>query len=89
MIDAVLIRTVLVPALMPLLGRRTWWLPAWLDRVLPRLHVEPAEGDPAPTGDRESLTEPASAQAPLGGLARAAGTTTPTRPRRVASSVVM
>jgi len=43
LIDAVLIRTVLVPALMPLLGRRTWWLPAWLDRVLPRLHVEPAE----------------------------------------------
>jgi RND superfamily putative drug exporter len=50
-IDAVIIRTVLVPALMQLFGRRAWWLPAWLDRILPRLHVEPAEGDPAPTGE--------------------------------------
>jgi putative drug exporter of the RND superfamily len=50
-IDAVIIRTVLVPALMQLFGQRAWWLPAWLDRILPRLHVEPAEGDPAPTGE--------------------------------------
>jgi putative drug exporter of the RND superfamily len=50
-IDAVIIRTVLVPALMQLFGERAWWLPAWLDRILPRLHVEPAEGDPSPTGE--------------------------------------
>jgi putative drug exporter of the RND superfamily len=50
-IDAVIIRTMLVPAIMQLLGRRAWWLPAWLDRILPHLHVEPAEGDPAPTGE--------------------------------------
>jgi RND superfamily putative drug exporter len=50
-IDAVIIRSVLVPAIMQLFGRRAWWLPAWLDRILPRLHVEPAEGDPAPTGE--------------------------------------
>jgi putative drug exporter of the RND superfamily len=50
-IDAVIIRSVLVPAIMQLLGRRAWWLPGWLDRILPRLHVEPAEGDPAPTGE--------------------------------------
>ena len=50
-IDAVIIRTVLVPAIMQLLGTRAWWLPAWLDRILPKLHVEPAEGDPAPTGE--------------------------------------
>ncbi len=50
-IDAVIIRTVLVPALMQLFGQRAWWLPDWLDRILPRLHVEPAEGDPAPTGE--------------------------------------
>ncbi|HSS43515.1 MAG TPA: MMPL family transporter [Solirubrobacterales bacterium] len=50
-IDAVIIRSVLVPAVMQLLGARAWWFPAWLDRVLPRLHVEPAEGDPAPTGE--------------------------------------
>ncbi|MFL5872937.1 MAG: MMPL family transporter [Solirubrobacterales bacterium] len=50
-IDAVIIRSVLVPAVMQLLGTRAWWFPAWLDRLLPRLHVEPAEGDPSPTGE--------------------------------------
>jgi putative drug exporter of the RND superfamily len=50
-IDAVIIRSVLVPAVMQLLGERAWWFPAWLDRLLPRLHVEPAEGDPSPTGE--------------------------------------
>jgi RND superfamily putative drug exporter len=42
-VDAYLIRTVLVPALMHMLGRANWWVPAWLDRLLPRLHVQPAE----------------------------------------------
>jgi len=51
LIDAVVIRTVLVPALMQLFGERAWWLPGWLDRILPRIHVEPDEGDPAPTGE--------------------------------------
>jgi RND superfamily putative drug exporter len=50
-IDAVIIRSVLVPAVMQLLGERAWWFPDWLDRILPRLHVEPAEGDPSPTGE--------------------------------------
>ncbi len=50
-IDAVIIRSVLVPAIMQLFGEKAWWLPGWLDRILPRLHVEPAEGDPAPTGE--------------------------------------
>ncbi len=50
-IDAVIIRSVLVPAVMQLLGRRAWWLPGWLDRILPKLHVEPAAGDPSPTGE--------------------------------------
>jgi RND superfamily putative drug exporter len=50
-IDAVIIRSVLVPAVMQLMGKRAWWLPDWLDRILPKLHVEPAEGDPAPTGE--------------------------------------
>jgi RND superfamily putative drug exporter len=50
-IDAVIIRSVLVPAVMQLFGEKAWWLPGWLDRILPRLHVEPAEGDPAPTGE--------------------------------------
>ncbi len=53
LIDALLVRTVLVPAVMHLLGKSNWWIPKWLDRVLPRLSVEgPAEPvarpDPAP-----------------------------------------
>jgi putative drug exporter of the RND superfamily len=50
-IDAVIIRSVLVPAIMQLLGKRAWYFPSWLDRACPKLHVEPAEGDPAPTGE--------------------------------------
>jgi RND superfamily putative drug exporter len=46
-VDAYIIRTVLVPALMHMLGRANWWLPGWLDRLLPRLHVEPAELTPS------------------------------------------
>jgi RND superfamily putative drug exporter len=42
-VDAYVIRTVLVPAVMHRLGRANWWLPGWLDRVLPRLHVEPGD----------------------------------------------
>jgi RND superfamily putative drug exporter len=60
-IDAVIIRSVLVPAVMQLLGARAWWFPDWLDRILPRLHVEPAEGDPAPTGEFKAV-KPASAE---------------------------
>jgi len=40
-LDAFLLRTVLVPALMHLFGRTNWWLPGWLDRCLPHLAVEP------------------------------------------------
>jgi putative drug exporter of the RND superfamily len=40
-LDATIIRMVLVPALMQLLGSRNWWIPSWLERILPRLDVEP------------------------------------------------
>jgi RND superfamily putative drug exporter len=39
-LDATIVRMILVPATMELLGHRNWWLPKWLDRILPRLHVE-------------------------------------------------
>jgi RND superfamily putative drug exporter len=42
-VDAVIIRTALVPALMLLIGKANWWFPSWLDRVLPRIHVEPED----------------------------------------------
>ncbi|MFE3581958.1 MMPL family transporter [Streptomyces vinaceus] len=42
-LDAFVLRTLLVPALMHLLGGANWWLPAWLDRRLPRISIEPPE----------------------------------------------
>ncbi|MFD0072274.1 MMPL family transporter [Streptomyces sp. NPDC127166] len=42
-LDAFILRTLLVPALMHLLGGANWWLPKWLDRVLPRISIEPPE----------------------------------------------
>jgi len=45
-IDAFLLRTVLVPALMHTFGPANWWLPAWLDRRLPHLAVDPADTPP-------------------------------------------
>ncbi len=40
LIDAFLVRLVLVPAIMSLLGKSAWWLPKWLDRLLPNVDVE-------------------------------------------------
>ncbi len=39
-LDATVVRMILVPATMELLGARNWWLPRWLDRLLPRIDVE-------------------------------------------------
>jgi putative drug exporter of the RND superfamily len=58
LVDATLVRMVLVPATMSLLGKANWWLPDWLDRILPRLMVEsPAtvEAVPTPTADEDQL----------------------------------
>ena len=49
LLDVTLIRMVLVPAAMSLLGHRAWWLPAWLDRRLPSIDLEGAEHE----GDAE------------------------------------
>ncbi len=40
LVDAVVVRCLIVPAIMQLLGRRAWWLPAPLARVLPRVELE-------------------------------------------------
>ena len=42
MIDAFLIRMTLIPALMSILGTRAWWLPRWLDRLIPNVDIEGA-----------------------------------------------
>jgi RND superfamily putative drug exporter len=48
--DATIVRTVLVPASMELLGDKNWWFPRWLDRVIPEVAVEgEAHSDLLPT----------------------------------------
>jgi RND superfamily putative drug exporter len=42
LVDATIVRMLLVPAVIRLLGRTTWSIPRSLDRVLPRLDIEPA-----------------------------------------------
>jgi RND superfamily putative drug exporter len=55
-LDAFILRTVLVPAMMHLFGRANWWLPGWLDRALPHLSVEPTEDAmPAPVPEVVSV----------------------------------
>jgi RND superfamily putative drug exporter len=50
-LDAFVLRTLLVPALMHVLGDANWWLPGWLDRRLPRISIEaPTAARPAPAG---------------------------------------
>jgi RND superfamily putative drug exporter len=39
-IDATIIRLILVPATMELLGDKNWWMPNWLDRIIPHLDIE-------------------------------------------------
>ena len=50
LVDATVVRMVLVPAVMQLLGDRSWWLPRWLDRVLPEGGIEGRAPAPAPAG---------------------------------------
>ncbi len=44
-IDAFVLRTILVPALMHLFGNSNWWIPQWLDKHLPHLSVDPADSE--------------------------------------------
>ncbi|MGW0940047.1 MMPL family transporter [Streptomyces sp. NPDC002666] len=48
LVDATIVRLLLVPAVMTLLGRSAWWMPRWLDRVLPRIDTEGESVPPLP-----------------------------------------
>jgi putative drug exporter of the RND superfamily len=63
-IDATIIRLVLVPSTMELLGDKNWWMPAWLDRIIPTLDIEGSHAhptaepivEPSPTNEPELVT---------------------------------
>ena len=56
-LDATIVRMLLVPATMELLGDRNWWIPRWLDRILPRINVEGHADAPL---EEEAEREPAA-----------------------------
>jgi RND superfamily putative drug exporter len=43
LLDAIVVRCVMLPAVLELLGERTWWLPHWLDQRLPHINIEGSE----------------------------------------------
>ncbi|WP_051696375.1 MMPL family transporter [Streptomyces sp. NRRL S-244] len=54
-LDATVVRGLLVPTTMVLLGKANWWLPPWLDRLLPQMHIEGGEEEVVRTS---SVPEP-------------------------------
>jgi RND superfamily putative drug exporter len=65
LLDAFLIRMTFTPAVLSLLGDKAWWLPGWLDRLLPNLDVEGAELA-ARLAAAEPAEEPERELAPVG-----------------------
>jgi RND superfamily putative drug exporter len=63
LVDATIVRMVLVPSTMELLGDRNWWIPRWLDRVLPHVDVEGHDPGPIAVDARAvDTTGPAQAE---------------------------
>src|SRR3546814_20029815 len=60
LVDATVVRLVLVPATMELPGDRNWWLPGWLDRIVPRVHVE-GRHEPQLVIDDADVDQPSAA----------------------------
>jgi len=53
-IDAFIIRLLLLPAVMHIFGPAMWWMPAWLEKRLPRLHIESEDQLHEPAADAEA-----------------------------------
>lgn len=50
LLDALIVRTIIVPAIMNAIGKANWYLPAWLDRILPKINVEASDVADASSG---------------------------------------
>ena len=61
LLDATIVRMLLVPATMELLGDKNWWMPAWLDRIIPKVNVDGAAHHTPPT---DATDEPPPAPEP-------------------------
>jgi RND superfamily putative drug exporter len=58
LLDATVVRLLLVPATMELLGDRNWWLPRWLDRILPNINIEGTPDEISEIDDDDLDEEP-------------------------------
>ena len=65
LVDATLVRLVLVPATMKLLGDANWWIPRWLDRLLPTLDVAGEAGLPRPQMEADQVPDPVTRPRPV------------------------
>ncbi len=55
LIDAFIIRIVFIPAIMTIIGTANWWVPGWLGRILPEVHIEPGEDEVVDDPDPEPV----------------------------------
>ena len=65
LIDASIVRMILVPAVMALLGKHAWWMPRWMERIVPQLQLEgstAAARRPRPRRGQRGLVSPAGAR---------------------------
>ncbi|NYI95288.1 putative membrane protein YdfJ with MMPL/SSD domain [Streptomonospora nanhaiensis] len=70
LLDAFLVRMTLVPAVMALFGRAAWWLPRWLDALLPNVDVEGERLAPVPAGGAAGADEERAAEDERGAARR-------------------
>jgi RND superfamily putative drug exporter len=65
-LDAVVVRCLLLPAVLDILGNTTWWLPTWMDRLLPRLNIEGTATRLAPEDEKEFASLATEPRIPAG-----------------------
>ena len=90
-VDATVVRCLLVPAVMELLGERSWWLPHWLDRALPRISIEGQGFFDDKAGGAPPETEPTAdpQTKATGGRPEAPEASTPTHEGGLKMSVIV
>jgi RND superfamily putative drug exporter len=70
LIDASLVRMILVPSIMAMLDARTWWMPRWLEPIVPHLQREGSTAPAAPAGPAETRATTETETAAVSGARR-------------------
>lgn len=55
LIDAYIVRLIFIPAIMSIIGKANWWIPQWLGKVLPEVHIEPGEDELVDDSDAQPV----------------------------------